>query len=66
MCLLLGSRGRHSIPSVAAVVHVGLQRVTIEMDHFDQGTPNTRLGVGRTYFSGLYVCGVIYVELDLL
>ena len=66
MCLLLRSGGRHSIPSVAAVVHVGLQRVTVEMDHFDRGTPNTRSGVGRTYFLGLYVCGVVYVELDLL
>ena len=31
---------------VAAVVHVDLQRVTIEMDYFDRGTPNTYLGVG--------------------
>ena len=66
MCLLLGSGGRHTISSVAAVVHVSLQRVTIGMDHFDRGTPNTHSGVGRTYFSGLYVCGVVYVELDLL
>ena len=49
MSLQLRFGGRHLI-LVAAVVHVDLQRVTIEMDHFDRGTPNTYLGVGWTDF----------------